>query len=96
MSRSVGFSRCIIKCNFRSHNSSAKADATNPIHLIKRNPKDLGLQFTTRQGNPEKAIDAFAIEYNKNSVPFVWTKGPEKLTKIIELTKAFQEELSSN
>ena len=44
----------------------------------------------------EKALDAFAIEYNKNSVPFVWTKGPEKLTKIIELTKAFQEEMNDN
>lgn len=44
----------------------------------------------------EKALDAFSVEYNKTSKPFVWTKGPEKLTKIIELTKEFQRESNSN
>jgi transposase len=44
----------------------------------------------------ERALDAFAKEYNKNATPFVWTKGPDKLKKIIELTKEFQKELNSN
>lgn len=44
----------------------------------------------------EKALDAFSTEYNKSATPFVWTKGPDKLTKIIELTKEFQRENTSN
>lgn len=44
----------------------------------------------------EKSLDAFAKEYNRNATPFVWTKGPDKLKKIIELTKEFQKELNGN
>ena len=43
----------------------------------------------------ERSLDAFVKEYNLNAGPFVWTKGPEKLQKIIELTEAFQKEVRS-
>ena len=39
----------------------------------------------------EKFLNAFVSEYNKDPVPFVWTKGPEKLKKIIQLTKEYQQ-----
>ena len=44
----------------------------------------------------EKFLKEFVREYNRNSQPFVWTKGPEKLKKIIELTERFQEEGKSH
>ena len=34
----------------------------------------------------------FIENYNKNCSPFRWTKGPEKLQRIIEATKQFQAE----
>lgn len=43
----------------------------------------------------EKVLDAFVEEYNRHAGPFVWTKGPEKLQKIIELTEKFQGEMAS-
>jgi transposase len=39
----------------------------------------------------ERFLNSFVLEYNKHAVPFVWTKGPEKLQRIIELTKEFQQ-----
>lgn len=41
----------------------------------------------------EKALEAFVVEYNAHAGPFVWTKGPEKLQKIIELTEEFQQKM---
>lgn len=38
----------------------------------------------------EKALKVFVDHYNEQAGPFVWTKGPEKLQKIIELTEEFQ------
>jgi len=32
----------------------------------------------------------YLATYNETSVPFIWTKGPEKLRRIIEATKAYQ------
>ena len=40
----------------------------------------------------ERFLDAFVSEYNKHAGPFVWTKGPDKLQRIIELTKKFQQQ----
>lgn len=39
----------------------------------------------------ETFLEAFVLEYNKHAVPFVWTKGPEKLKKIIALTEEYQQ-----
>jgi transposase len=43
----------------------------------------------------EKALRDFVKLYNEQAGPFVWTKGPEKLQKIIELTEEFQRQLSA-
>lgn len=40
-------------------------------------------------------LTAFVKSYNKSCGPFVWTKGPEKLRRIIELTTKHQESLHS-
>ena len=42
----------------------------------------------------EVFLNAFVREYNKFAGPFVWTKGPKKLQRIIQLTKEFQATLS--
>jgi transposase len=38
----------------------------------------------------ERFLEAFVSQYNEQAGPMVWTKGPDKLKKIIELTKEFQ------
>lgn len=43
----------------------------------------------------EKALDEFLKQYNEQAGPFVWTKGPEKLQRIIELTEEYQKSLSA-
>jgi len=40
-------------------------------------------------------LKKFITAYNKRCGPFVWTKGPEKLRKIITLTKRYQKESSN-
>ncbi len=39
----------------------------------------------------ERFLKEYIAHYNKRCGPFTWTKGPEKLKKIIILTKAFQK-----
>lgn len=43
-----------------------------------------------------KFLNEFVQQYNKTCGPFVWTKGPEKLKRIVELTKAFQNSLHTH
>lgn len=38
-----------------------------------------------------RALRDYLKEYNKHASPFIWTKGPGKLQRIIELTQEFQE-----
>ena len=38
----------------------------------------------------EHFLTTFVEEYNKCCGPFEWTKGPEKLRRIIELTEQWQ------
>lgn len=38
-----------------------------------------------------RALRDYLKEYNKHATPLIWTKGPDKLQKIIELTQEFQE-----
>lgn len=40
----------------------------------------------------ERFLKSFLETYNSSCGPFVWTKGPEKLHKIIQLTKLVQKE----
>ncbi|MEM7792429.1 MAG: IS630 family transposase [Verrucomicrobiota bacterium] len=38
----------------------------------------------------ERFLEAFVSQYNERARPLVWTKGPDKLKKIIKLTEEFQ------
>lgn len=51
-----------------------------------------GLQQSVHKSGRELArfLKNFIAEYNLRCGPFVWTKGPEKLQRIIEMTKDFQ------
>ncbi len=51
-----------------------------------------GLQQSVHRSNRElvRFLKDFVEQYNKTCGPYLWTKGPEKLKKIIELTKSFQ------
>lgn len=57
-----------------------------------------GLQHAVHRSTREltKFLNDFVGQYNESCGPFVWTKGPEKLKKIIELTKSYQESLHTN
>lgn len=57
-----------------------------------------GLQQSVHRSNRElvRFLKDFAKQYNQNCGPYVWTKGPEKLKKIIELTQAFQNQSNTN
>jgi transposase len=52
-----------------------------------------GLQQSVHTSTKQLAafLKTFIREYNKRCGPFTWTKGPEKLRKIITLTKRFQK-----
>jgi transposase len=56
-----------------------------------------GLQQSVHRSLRElvRFLKDFVIEYNKTCGPFVWSKGPDKLTKIIKLTQDFQKEMHS-
>jgi transposase len=57
-----------------------------------------GLQQSVHRSNRElvRFLKEFVEQYNKTCGPFVWTKGPTKLKRIIELTKKIQVETHSN
>ena len=57
-----------------------------------------GLQQSVHRSNRElvRFLKDFVKEYNKTCGPFIWTKGPDKLTKIIELTRSYQAETHTN
>ncbi len=52
-----------------------------------------GLQQSVHRSNKQltEFLYAFVKEYNHRCGPFEWTRGPEKLQRIIQLTKAFQK-----
>ena len=71
-----------------------------PTHASWVNLAECFFSIVTRQGlqqavhksgrDLEVFLEGFIEEYNKNAGPFIWTKGPEKLQRIIELTEEFQ------
>jgi transposase len=77
-----------------------------PTHASWVNLAECFFSILTRQGLQQavhrsvkeltRFLDAFVQQYNKNCGPFTWTKGPKKLKRIIELTKAYQESLHTN
>jgi transposase len=54
----------------------SKQGLSQSVHRSKRDLKDFLLQYLAK--------------YNETSGPFTWRKGPEKLRRIIEATKAYQ------
>jgi transposase len=57
-----------------------------------------GLQQAVHRSNNElkRFLNSFIRTYNQSCGPYVWTKGPEKLRKIIGLTKSHQNETHSH
>jgi len=57
-----------------------------------------GLQHAVHRSVKEltKSLNEFVEKYNKTCGPFTWTKGPDKLQRIIELTKSHQESAHTN
>ena len=53
-----------------------------------------GLQQSVHRSNQQlvRFLKDFVKQYNKNCGPYVWSKGPEKLKRIIELTHASQNQ----
>lgn len=72
-----------------------------PTHASWVNLAECFFSIVTRQGlqhavhrsgkELEKFLNVFVREYNRNAKPFEWTKGPEKLQRIIQLTEEFQK-----
>jgi transposase len=77
-----------------------------PTHASWINLIECFFSILTRQGLQQavhtsareltKFLKRYVEEYNRSCGPFVWTKGPEKLKKIIQLTKRFQRDSHSN
>jgi transposase len=71
-----------------------------PTHASWVNLAECFFSILTRQGLQQavhrsvgeltRFLKEFVKQYNKTCGPYVWTKGPDKLRKIIELTKSFQ------
>jgi transposase len=57
-----------------------------------------GLQQSVHRSNRElvRFLKEFVKNYNETCGPFVWTKGPEKLKKIIQLTQTYQEQMHTH
>lgn len=76
-----------------------------PTHASWTNLVECFFSILTRQGlqqavhksgkELERFLKSYFVQYNEHCQPFVWTKGPEKLQRIIELTKAYQAEHSA-
>jgi transposase len=73
-----------------------------PTHASWTNLIECFFSILTRQGlqqavhksgqELERFLKAYFAEYNQHCQPFVWTRGPEKLQRIIELTRQYQAE----
>lgn len=71
-----------------------------PTHASWVNLAECFFSIVTKQGlqqavhksgrDLEVFLKAFIKEYNEHAGPFIWTKGPEKLQRIIELTEEYQ------
>ena len=75
-----------------------------PTHASWVNLIECFFSILTRQGlqqsvhksakDLERFLKAYFAHYNQHCQPFQWTKGPEKLQRIIELTARFQANLN--
>jgi transposase len=75
------------------HSTPKHASWTNLIECFFSIQTKQGLQQATHKSGRQLTMFLKSIvrEYNKRCGPFVWTKGPEKLRKIIQLTKRLQK-----
>lgn len=74
-----------------------------PTHASRVNLAECFFSILTRKGRPQSVprsnrervrfLKEFAKQYNKIWGPYTWTKSPNKLRKIIELTPAFQNQM---
>jgi transposase len=77
-----------------------------PTHASWVNLAECFFSILTRQGLQQavhrsakeltRFLEDFVAQYNMTCGPFIWTKGSEKLQRIIELTKAYQDELNAS
>ncbi len=77
-----------------------------PTHASWVNLAECFFSIVTRQGLQQavhrsakeltRFLRDFVAQYNKTCGPYIWTKGPKKLQRIIELTKAYQAELNAS
>ena len=81
---------------------SAAARPDTPTHASWVNLIECFFSILTRQGlqqavhqsgkELEHFLKSFIDAYNKRCGPFQWTKGPDKLRRIIELTERWQSQ----
>ena len=72
-----------------------------PTHASWVNMIEVFFSIMTRQGlqqsvhksarELERFLKEYVKEYNKKCGPYIWTKGPKKLKRIIQLTKEYQK-----
>lgn len=77
-----------------------------PTHASWVNLAECFFSIVTRQGLQQavhrsakeltRFLKDFIAQYNKSCGPFIWTKGPKKLQRIIDLTAAYQAELNAS
>ena len=75
------------------HYTPTHASWTNLVECFFSILTKQGLQQAvhTSAGQLAKFLKEFIKAYNRRCGPFIWSKGPTKLRKIIQLTKRFQE-----
>jgi len=74
-----------------------------PTHASWLNLIEVFFSIMTRQGLQQSVMKSgrqltqflktYIHHYNQRCGPFIWTKGPEKLQRIIQLTKEFQKDI---
>ncbi len=81
--------------NVSFHYTPTHASWTNLIECFFSILTRQGLQQSVHKSGKEleRFLKAYFAEYNKHCEPFLWTKGPDKLQRIIELTEQFQREV---
>jgi transposase len=80
------------------HYSPTHASWVNLIECFFSIMTKQGLQQAVHRSGRElqSFLNAYVRQYNKTSGPFTWTKGPDKLQRIIQLTKQHQAECATN
>ena len=80
------------------HYSPTHASWVNLIECFFSIMTKQGLQQAVHRSGRQlqSFLNAYVRQYNKTSGPFTWTKGPDKLQRIIQLTRQHQAECATN